>query len=61
MDRDIRAVTDALRTALDASGLSQAEFARALGTSASRFSTYMTGRTVPSAALLLRASRMAAA
>lgn len=41
--------------------MSQAAFARALGTSASRFSTYLGGTTRPSAYLLVRAQRLAAA
>lgn len=36
------------------SGLSRAEFASRIGTSASRLSTYVTGRVTPSAALLVR-------
>jgi transcriptional regulator with XRE-family HTH domain len=47
-----------LRSAVTSSGLSQAGFARALGTSASRLSTYLSGRTVPSAAWFLRAQRL---
>lgn len=37
-----------------ASGLSRAEFASRIGTSASRLSTYVTGRVTPSAALVVR-------
>ncbi len=48
-----------LERALGVSGLSQAAFAAALGTSASRFSTYRRGTTVPSAAFFLRAKRIA--
>jgi DNA-binding transcriptional regulator YiaG len=36
------------------SGLSRSEFASQIGTSASRLSTYATGRVTPSAALMLR-------
>jgi transcriptional regulator with XRE-family HTH domain len=36
------------------SGLSRAEFATGIGTSASRLSTYATGKVTPSAALLVR-------
>ena len=39
---------------IDESGLSRAEFASRIGTSASRLSTYATGRVTPSAALLVR-------
>lgn len=56
MDR--LAVISGLRSALVSSGLSQARFARALGTSASRLSTYLTGGTVPSASWYLRALRV---
>ncbi len=41
------------------SGLSRQAFAERLGTSASRLSTYLTGRVVPSAALLVRMERLA--
>ena len=40
-----------------ASGLSRAEFASRIGTSASRLSTYATGKVTPSAALLVRMRR----
>ena len=60
MDADIRAVVEGLGEALSGSGLTQAEFAAALGTSASRFSAYRAGKTVPSAAFYLRALRLAA-
>ena len=60
-DADERAeVAARVRTAIDASGLTAAAFAEAVGTSASRLSTYATGRVVPSAALLLRMERLAA-
>ena len=39
------------------SGLSRAEFASRIGTSASRLSTYATGRVTPSAAMLVRMRR----
>ena len=39
---------------VQASGLSRAEFASRVGTSASRLSTYVSGRVTPSAALLFR-------
>jgi len=39
------------------SGLSRSEFASQIGTSASRLSTYATGRVTPSAALMLRMQR----
>jgi len=48
-----------LREALEKSGLTQAGLARALGTSASRLSTYLSGSTAPSATFFLRARRLA--
>ena len=39
---------------LDEAGCTQEEFASRIGTSASRFSTYLSGKVVPSAALLVR-------
>lgn len=42
------------------SGLSRAEFATEIGTSASRLSTYATGKVTPSAALLVRMRRTTA-
>ena len=59
MDPDTQIVTSQLRAALATSQLSQSAFARALGTSASRFSTYLTGTTRPSAQLFVRAQRLA--
>jgi hypothetical protein len=41
------------------SGLTRQAFADRMGTSASRLSTYLTGRVVPSAALLVRMERVA--
>jgi len=50
-----RAVVSArVRRAIAASGLTAAAFATAVGTSASRLSTYATGRVTPSAAMLVR-------
>lgn len=48
-----------LQALVDSSGLPAAEFARRLGTSASRMSTYLSGKVVPSAALLVRAESVA--
>ena len=59
LDPDTRAVVAFLGEALAASGMSQRAFARALGTSASRFSTYCTGGTRPSAQFCMRAKRLA--
>ncbi len=44
---------------LEASGLSRSAFAEAIGTSASRLSTYVTGRVAPSSTLLVRMERVA--
>ncbi|GAB2579269.1 helix-turn-helix domain-containing protein [Microlunatus antarcticus] len=57
--RDTALVVQGLQAALHDSGLSQAGFARALETSASRFSTYLSGSTSPSAAFFVRAQRLA--
>jgi DNA-binding transcriptional regulator YiaG len=48
-----------LQDLVDRSGLTAAEFARRLGTSASRMSTYLTGKVMPSAALFVRAEAVA--
>ena len=47
-----------LRELVDESGFTAAEFAARLGTSPSRLSTYLSGKVVPSAALLVRAERL---
>ena len=51
---------EGLEQALADSGLNQADFAVALGTSASRFSTYRSGQVMPTAGFYLRALRLAA-
>lgn len=61
MDRDTQAVIDRLNAAHARSGLSLRRFANALGTDASRFSAYRSGKIAPSAAFLLRAERIAGA
>lgn len=43
-----------VRGCLEGSGLSRAAFASSIGTSTSRLSTYVTGKVVPSAALMVR-------
>lgn len=61
-DPDVHAraeVRRRLRSLLADSGLTAAEFARRLGTSASRLSTYLSGKVVPSAALLVRSETVA--
>jgi DNA-binding transcriptional regulator YiaG len=47
-------VASQVRDAIARSGLTAAEFAKNIGTSASRLSTYASGQVVPSATLLLR-------
>jgi transcriptional regulator with XRE-family HTH domain len=59
MDKDSQAVSELLNCALAESGLSQAAFAHALRTSASRLSTYRSGRTKPTAQFVVRAGRIA--
>ncbi len=49
-----------IRELVSRSGLSRQDFALRLGTSRSRLSTYMSGRVVPSAALMVRMRRVAA-
>lgn len=61
MDVDLLTMAEGLDQARRDSGLRQAAFAAALGTSASRFSTYRSGRTVPSAVFYLRARRIGVA
>ncbi|VAW08563.1 hypothetical protein MNBD_ACTINO01-1220 [hydrothermal vent metagenome] len=46
-----------IRDAVAGSGLTNAEFARLVGTSASRLSTYLSGKVAPSSAMLLRIER----
>ena len=59
-DADARAeVAALLRRAVSDSSLTQAAFARRLGTSASRLSTYLSGDVTPSASMLVRAQRLA--
>lgn len=53
------AVAAEIRDAVEQSGLSQAEFASRIGTSASRLSTYASGKVTPSATLMLRIRRVA--
>lgn len=45
--------------AVSRSGLTNREFARLVGTSASRLSTYLSGKVTPSAAMLVRIERAA--
>ncbi|MFO8151413.1 MAG: helix-turn-helix transcriptional regulator [Trueperaceae bacterium] len=48
-----------VRGFIEASGLSRAAFAEAIGTSPSRLSTYANGKVAPSSTLLLRMERIA--
>lgn len=52
--RDKEEVAARVRAAVDTSGLSKAQFAELVGTSASRLSTYVSGKVTPSAAMLVR-------
>jgi transcriptional regulator with XRE-family HTH domain len=52
------AVAAEVKRLIDNSGLTRREFASRIGTSASRLSTYATGKVTPSAALLLRMRRV---
>lgn len=47
-------VTARVRAAVEGSGLTNAQFAALVGTSASRLSTYLNGQVTPSAAMLVR-------
>lgn len=58
-DRDV--VAAKVRSAVERSGFTSAEFAERVGTSASRLSTYMSGKVTPSAAMLIRIERNAEA
>jgi hypothetical protein len=53
-------VATRVRAAVARSGLTNARFAEHAGTSASRLSTYLNGKVVPSAAMFLRMERVSA-
>jgi DNA-binding transcriptional regulator YiaG len=55
-ERQVVAVT--IRDLVEQSGLSRAQFAERIGTSASRLSTYLSGKVTPSAGLLVRMERL---
>jgi ribosome-binding protein aMBF1 (putative translation factor) len=57
--REREEVAAEVRRAIDRSGLSRAEFASRLGTSASRLSTYATGKVVPAATFMVRMRELA--
>jgi len=54
-------VASEIRELVDESGLSRQEFADRIGTSRSRLSTYISGKVVPSASLMVRIRRVARA
>jgi hypothetical protein len=55
---DRREAAGRVREAVARSGLTNARFAEMVGTSASRLSTYASGKVTPSAAMLLRIERV---
>ena len=60
-EADERATVSAeLRELIASTGCTQAEFARRIGTSPSRLSSYVNGAVVPSATLMVRARNVAA-
>ena len=59
--RERSTVAAKVRAAIAESGLTSAQFAELIGTSASRLSTYGTGAVVPSAQMLVRIESVAAA
>lgn len=59
-ETDQAEVVARVRAAIERSGLTNARFAELVGTSASRLSTYLSGKVTPSATLLLRMERTAA-
>lgn len=59
-EADRTEVAARVRAAIASTGLSNIEFARLVGTSASRLSTYRSGQVIPSAAMLVRIERVAA-
>jgi hypothetical protein len=58
-DADRAEVAARVRAAVERSGLTNTRFAQLVGTSASRLSTYLSGKVTPSAAMLLRMERAA--
>jgi len=58
-DSEREDVAAEIRNLVGRSGLSQQDFAERVGTSRSRLSTYMSGKVVPSAALMVRMRRVA--
>jgi DNA-binding transcriptional regulator YiaG len=58
-DSERQDVASEVRNLVGRSGLSKQDFAERIGTSRSRLSTYMSGKVVPSAALMVRMRRVA--
>jgi DNA-binding transcriptional regulator YiaG len=58
-DSEREMVAAEIRNLVNRSGLSAQDFAERIGTSRSRLSTYMSGKVVPSAALMVRIRRVA--
>jgi len=59
VQRDVEQVAGSVKSAVQGTGLTAAAFAELIGTSASRLSTYVSGKVTPSAALMLRIERVA--
>jgi DNA-binding transcriptional regulator YiaG len=59
MDSERDTVASEVRDLVGRSGLSKQDFADRIGTSRSRLSTYLSGKVVPSAALMVRMRRVA--
>jgi len=57
---DRAAIAAQVRAAIARSGLTSAKFAELVGTSASRLSTYASGKVTPSAAMFCRTQRLSA-
>jgi ribosome-binding protein aMBF1 (putative translation factor) len=58
-DSEREDVASEVRELVGRSGLSKQDFAGRIGTSRTRLSTYMSGKVVPSAALMVRMRRVA--
>ncbi len=58
-DSERRQVAAEVTDLVERSGLSQRDFAERIGTSGSRLSTYISGKVVPSATLMVRMRRVA--
>lgn len=59
-EQERHAVATEIAELVATSGLTRGDFARSVGTSASRLSTYVNGSVTPSAAMLVRMRRVAA-